>query len=304
MAKHARAAKKPFSPRVGEASIASSCLLASPRYGERWARHRLDVVHFGETHGYDKDQPRRNAWPYRDYVIRAFNEDKPYARFVQEQLAGDVLFPDTRDGIEALGFIAAGPWDQIGHMEVPETKIDGQIARHLDRDDMVSNTINTYCSLTVHCAQCHNHKFDPIPQADYYALQANFAALDRTELKYFTDDALNRRWRDLQRRQSEVALALKAQEDVVRPQAPDQFVALAGRLRGISTAAAKKQPNAKPDFGYHSAIATTQQVEKWVQVDLGQRVKIERVVLRPCYDDFNGIGAGFGFPVRFRAVSI
>lgn len=104
-------------------------LLASPRYGERWARHWLDVVHFGETHGYDKDQPRPNAWPYRDYVIRAFNEDLPYARFVQEQLAGDVLFPGTRNGIEALGFIAAGPWDLIGHAEVPETKIDGKIGR-------------------------------------------------------------------------------------------------------------------------------------------------------------------------------
>src|SRR5207249_6013686 len=77
-------------------------LLASPHYGERWARHWLDVVHYGETHGYDKDQPRPNAWPYRDYVVRSFNEDKAYSRFVQEQVAGDVLFPGTRDGFEAL----------------------------------------------------------------------------------------------------------------------------------------------------------------------------------------------------------
>src|SRR5207302_11327682 len=93
-------------------------LLASPHYGERWARHWLAVVHYGETHGYDKDQPRFNAWPYRDYVIRSFNHDKPYWRFVQEQVAGDVLFPGTVDGIEALGFLAAGPWDFIGHVEV------------------------------------------------------------------------------------------------------------------------------------------------------------------------------------------
>ena len=112
----------------------------SPHYGERWARHWLDVVHYGDTHGYDKDKPRPNAWPYRDYVIRALNDDKPYARFVQEQVAGDVLFPGTVDGIEALGFLAAGPWDFIGHAELPETKIDGKIARHLDRDDMVANT--------------------------------------------------------------------------------------------------------------------------------------------------------------------
>ena len=107
-------------------------MLASPRYGERWGRHWLDVVHYGETHGYDKDKMRPHAWPYRDYVIRSFNADKPYTRFIHEQIAGDVLFPGTVDGIEALGFIAAGPWDHVGHAEVPETKIDGKVARHLD----------------------------------------------------------------------------------------------------------------------------------------------------------------------------
>lgn len=149
-------------------------LLASPRHGERWARHWLDVVHYGETHGYDKDQPRPNAWPYRDYVVRSFNQDKPYARFVQEQLAGDVLYPGTRDGFEALGFISAGPWDLIGHAEVPETKLDGRVARHLDRDDMVATAMQTFGSLTAQCAQCHDHKFDPITQKDFYSLAAFF----------------------------------------------------------------------------------------------------------------------------------
>ena len=101
-------------------------LLDSPRYGERWARHWLDVVHYGDTHGYDKDKPRPNAWPYRDYVIRSLNEDKPWSRFVREQIAGDILYPNTRDGIEALGFISAGPWDFVGHVEVDEDKIDGK----------------------------------------------------------------------------------------------------------------------------------------------------------------------------------
>jgi mono/diheme cytochrome c family protein len=175
-------------------------LLASPAYGERWGRHWLDVVHYGDTHGYDKDKPRPHAWPYRDYVIRAFNDDKPYGRFVQEQVAGDVLFPDTADGVEALGFIAAGPWDFIGHAEVPETKIDGKVARHLDRDDMVSNTVGTFMSLTVHCAQCHNHKFDPITQEDYYGLQAVFAAVDRTDRRYDVDPAVARKRTDLEAR--------------------------------------------------------------------------------------------------------
>jgi hypothetical protein len=275
-------------------------LLASPRYGERWARHWLDVVHYGDTHGYDKDKPRPNAWPYRDYVIRAFNEDKPYARFVEEQIAGDVLFPNTRDGIEALGFIAAGPWDYIGHSEVPETKIDGKIARHLDRDDMVANTIGTFCSATVHCAQCHNHKFDPITQEDYYSLQAVFAALDRTDRKYYVDNALNARFQELQRRRDEVNRVLAALELPLKEKAGESFATLTRRIDGASKAAAQKQGNSSPDFGYHSAISSTQDAIKWVQVDLGQHTEIDHVTLLPCYDDFNAVGAGFGFPVRFK----
>ena len=119
-------------------------LLASPRYGERWGRHWLDVVHFGESHGYDKDKPRPNAWPYRDYVIAAFNSDKPYDRFVAEQLAGDVLFPDDPQAIVATGFIAAGPWDFVGHVELREGTVDKKIARSNDRDDMVATTMSTF----------------------------------------------------------------------------------------------------------------------------------------------------------------
>ena len=159
-------------------------LLASPRYGERWARHWLDTAHFAETHGYDKDKVRPNAWPYRDYVIRAFNTDKPYSRFVEEQLAGDVLFPGEPDGIIATAFIAAGPWDFVGHVELPESKTDGLIARYNDRDDMVMTAMSTFQSLTVHCARCHDHKFDPITQEDYYRLQAVFAGVDRADRQY------------------------------------------------------------------------------------------------------------------------
>ncbi len=176
-------------------------LLASPAYGERWARHWLDVVHYGETHGYDKDKLRLNAWPYRDYVIRAFNSDKPYGQFVREQIAGDVLWPHEPDAIEAVGFLSAGPWDFIGHAEVPESKLDGRIARHLDRDDMVQNTFLTFQSLTVGCAQCHAHKFDPITQAEYYGLQAVFAALDRTDRQYHRDKQTQARFAALQAEQ-------------------------------------------------------------------------------------------------------
>jgi hypothetical protein len=272
-------------------------LLASPRHGERWARHWLDVVHFGETHGYDKDKPRPNAWPYRDYVIRAINEDKPYTRFVQEQIAGDALFPGTADGITALGFIAAGPWDYIGHAEVPETKIDGKIARHLDRDDMVSNTINTFQSVTVHCAQCHDHKFDPISQADYYSLHAVFAALDRTDVDYFEDDATMLKFAALQKRRKQLLDEISALETPLRAKAGEAYAALSKR---IDAPAANANPNSKPDYGYHSAISPLQETVKWVQVDLGSTQPVQRVVLKPCYDDFGQIGAGFGFPVRFK----
>jgi hypothetical protein len=154
-------------------------LLASPRYGERWGRHWLDIVHYGDTHGYDKDKRRDHAWPYRDYAIRSLNSDKPYGRFIQEQIAGDVLFPHSPDGITATGFIAAGPWDFVGHVELREGTVEKEKTRLLDRDDMVANTMSTFVSLTVHCARCHDHKFDPIPKKDYYRLQAIFAGVER-----------------------------------------------------------------------------------------------------------------------------
>lgn len=162
-------------------------LLASPAYGERWGRHWLDVVHYADTHGYDKDKIRPNAWPYRDYVIGAFNSDKPYSRFILEQIAGDKLFPETSEGIIATGFIAAGPFDFVGQIEVADGTLQKAITRNLDRDDMVATTINTFNSMTAQCARCHNHKFDPITQQDYYNLQAVFAGVDRADRKYPID---------------------------------------------------------------------------------------------------------------------
>jgi len=270
-------------------------LLDSARYGERWARHWLDVVHYGETHGYDKDQPRTNAWPYRDYVIRSFNEDKPYARFVEEQLAGDVLFPDTRDGFEALGFIAAGPWDLIGHAEVPETKIDGKVARHLDRDDMVANTIQSFNSLTVQCAQCHNHKFDPIPQEDYYSLQAVFAAVDRADERYDVDPGVARERRALNGRLANIEARQDAMNERIRVRAGAPLADLEKQISNL-----EKTSKTSEAYGYHSAIEKNSASTKWVQVDLGAPVAIDKVVLHACSDDFNHIGDGFGFPVRFK----
>ena len=272
-------------------------LLESPEYGERWARHWLDVVHYGETHGYDKDQPRPNAWPYRDYVIRAFNADKPYGRFVQEQVAGDALWPDTEDGVTALGFIAAGPWDFIGHAEVPETKTDGKIARLLDRDDMVGNVMNTFCSTTIQCARCHNHKFDPVTSEDYYRLTAVFAALDRADRRFDRDPAVTRERAALEGRQRELKSKAKALENKLTGLGGRRLELIDRLLAELHAGPGRAE---RPEFGWHSQIETRPDAVKWVQVDLGASLPLERIVYAACRDDFNGIGDGFGFPLRFR----
>jgi hypothetical protein len=277
-------------------------LLDSPRYGERWGRHWLDVVHFGETHGYDKDKPRPNAWPYRDYVIRSLNSDKPYGKFVEQQLAGDVIEPDDPEGIVATGFIAAGPWDFVGHVELPETKTDGLIARYNDRDDMVSTAMSTFVSLTVHCARCHDHKFDPIPQRDYYRLQAVFAGVDRADRPFDHDSALHRKRRSLASERGRLQAALQAIElPIARITSP--AIEAVDRQAADKQSQVDKLPQAKdasPSNGYHSAIMPGPDHQKWVQVDLGREMPIEAIKLVPARPtDFQDT-PGFGFPVRYR----
>jgi hypothetical protein len=147
-------------------------LLASPRYGERWGRHWLDVARFGESQGYERDKIRDHAWRYRDYVIHSFNQDKPYTQFVKEQLAGDVLEPVTQEGIVATGFLVAGPWDEVGATQ--QGLLMRKRVREEELEDILSAVGQTFLGLTVNCARCHDHKFDPIPQRDYYRLKAVF----------------------------------------------------------------------------------------------------------------------------------
>ena len=145
-------------------------LLQSPRYGERWAQHWLDVVRYADTHGFEVNTPRDNAWPYRDYVIRAFNEDKPYDQFIREQLAGDAYEEDAATGfLVAAAVLLPG---QIGKDE--ESK---RLARQDSLDEIIVGTSATFLGLTIGCARCHDHKFDPITARDYYALQAFFAGV-------------------------------------------------------------------------------------------------------------------------------
>jgi Protein of unknown function (DUF1549)/Protein of unknown function (DUF1553)/Planctomycete cytochrome C len=192
-------------------------LLASPAYGERWARHWMDVVHYAETHGHDQDAPREHAWPYRDYLIRSFNADKPYAQFVEEQIAGDVLFPNDSQALIATGLLAAGPWDESSQKDIRDDTIDKKAAQNIDRDDMVTTVMGTFVSTTIHCARCHDHKFDPISQKEYYGLQAVFAGVDRANRSYDTDPQVGRRRKELQR---ELA-ALQAEERRLTGQMPE-----------------------------------------------------------------------------------
>ncbi len=139
-------------------------LLASPQYGERWGRHWLDLVRFAQSNGYERDDEKPLAWRYRDYVIRAFNEDKPYDQFVREQLAGDELDVVTDDSITATAFYRLGVWD-----DEPD---DRRQAEFDGLDDMLSTAGSAFLGLTLGCARCHDHKFDPIPQKDYYSMVA------------------------------------------------------------------------------------------------------------------------------------
>jgi len=155
-------------------------LLASPHYGERWARHWLDIAHYADTHGFERDQLRPNAWRYRDWVIHALNTDLPYDEFLRRQIAGDVLSPDDPNHVIAAGFLTAGPWDFVGQVETKSEVLRRQ-ARADDLDDMVTQVMTAACGVTINCARCHDHKLDPISQKEYYSLVAVFAGVKRAD---------------------------------------------------------------------------------------------------------------------------
>jgi hypothetical protein len=164
-------------------------LLASPAYGERWARHWLDIVRFAESHGYETNNLRPNAWPYRDYVVRAFNQDTPYPQFIVEQLAGDSLPNADWLTQAATGLLVGGAHDVVGNQTV-----EGQLQQRMDDlDDIVTTVGATFLGLTTNCARCHDHKFDPISTRDYYSLQAVFAGVQHNERSIPAPDAERRR---------------------------------------------------------------------------------------------------------------
>ena len=141
-------------------------LLSSPHYGERWGRHWLDVARWAETEGYESNHPRSSAWRYRDDVVATFNANKPFDRFLTEQLAGDELQPYSDENLIATGFLAAAP--------ISSNEEDKWLQRNTGLVDIVNTTGSAFLGLTLSCAQCHNHKFDPITIRDYYRLHGYF----------------------------------------------------------------------------------------------------------------------------------
>jgi mono/diheme cytochrome c family protein len=174
-------------------------LLASPRYGEHWARRWLDLVRFAETNSYERDNPKPNAWRYRDYVIRAFNDDRPFDRFLREQIAGDE-YPDSGDeGRIATAFYRLGIWD--------DEPVEREQARYDGLDDIITTTGQVVLGLTLDCARCHDHKIDPIPQKDYYRFLAFFQNINHfrnggptDELVLFGTDADRKRYAEAEAR--------------------------------------------------------------------------------------------------------
>jgi mono/diheme cytochrome c family protein len=192
-------------------------LLMSPAYGERWARHWLDLVRYAETNGYEFDTAKPHVWRYRDYVINGLNADKPYDQFVKEQLAGDELDPATTDGLIATGFYRLGAWDGGAP--------DRLQAAYDELDDIVSTTGQVFLGLTVQCARCHDHKIDPFPQKDYYRLLAFVHNVQRYSPRTAVRTIGGKADAELQKqeiaahkeRQAEVARQMKEIEDALRP---------------------------------------------------------------------------------------
>ena len=151
-------------------------LLATPQYGERWGQRWLDIVRYADTNGFELDQERTHAWRYRDYVVRSFNADKPFDRFLKEQIAGDEIWPGDKDALVALGFHRAGPEHVVGGNQ------DVEMNRQEVLTEMTAGVSSVFLGMTMNCARCHNHKFDPILQSDYYRLQAVFAGTEGKQI--------------------------------------------------------------------------------------------------------------------------
>ncbi|MBI2804218.1 MAG: DUF1553 domain-containing protein [Planctomycetes bacterium] len=219
-------------------------LLKSPRHGERWARHWLDIVRFGESHGFEHDEIRRNAWPYRDWVIQAINRDMPYDVFARLQIAGDVLKTDDPSAITATGFLVAGGYDSVGQGQ--QSAPMKAVVRQDELEDIVGTIGQTFLGLTVQCARCHDHKFDPVRAREYYRLTAAVAGVRHGERNITNPDLNLAQAKRLAASQKELA-SLRA--DLAALETPIRARILAGRKKeGKSPKVFLPKPVVRFDF--------------------------------------------------------
>jgi uncharacterized protein DUF1549/uncharacterized protein DUF1553/cytochrome c len=218
------------SPRAYERLV--DRLLDSPHYGERWARHWLDIVRYGESQGFERNKFRPSAWKYRDFVVEAFNADLPYDDFIRWQIAGDVLRPDDPLAVVASGFLAMGPYDLTAYNNgTPDMRA---FAREEELEAIVGTVCQTFLGLTVNCSRCHDHKFDPITQKEFYqisaALGGTYQASERESLSEAARPAAARRIAEL-RTQID---ALAAQEQTADQSGRLELTARRSRLENLA----------------------------------------------------------------------
>ena len=241
-------------------------LLQSPAYGERWGQHWLDVVRYADTHGFEVNTERPNAWPYRDYVIRAFNADTPYPDFIREQLAGDQVGRDA-----ATGFLVTASVLLPGQIGADD--ISKRLARQDALDEIVVNTAQSFLGLSIGCARCHDHKFDPISSRDYYGMQAFFAGVEYGD-RELTDPESQARREDIRRwkeHSATVVATLSRLEPLARPGTPAGNPSLGSTTATTARVAVKARMNSD-----RFAAVTTRRVRFTV---------LETNSLEPCIDE-------------------
>jgi hypothetical protein len=235
-------------------------LLASERYGERWGRHWLDLVRYADTNGYEFDEPRPDAWRYRDYVIRSLNADKPHDRFIIEQLAGDEAYPGDREALIATGFNLLGP---------DMTDASDQHQRRLNTlNDMTDTAGLAFLGMTLACARCHDHKFEPIPQTDYYRLQAFFApAVFRRDLPIATDAE---RAANADREREYQSLTKSIREEITSLEGPTRTRLYELKLSKLSeeAQAAHRTPADKRNGGQQELVSETQRLVNVTEAEI------------------------------------
>ncbi len=247
-------------------------LLASPHYGEKWGRHWLDLVRFAETNSYERDNPKPYIYKYRDYVIRAFNTDKPYDRFVKEQLAGDEMPEAAGDSILATAYYRLGIWD-----DEPADKLQAEFD---DLDDLVATTGQAFLGLTLDCARCHDHKLDPIPQKDYYKFVAIFHNINRfrnggptDEARYFPTMEAQREYErtmaDLNARRKENLAKIAEIDTAIKAKGPE--VCNPGDLAEVSYRYFERDWKRIPDFENEPVIASGTLNPPFISTKLRQR---------------------------------